>query len=95
MSEDFEAFLSSNPTEPPSGPVIDADMSGPPMLRMIVMQMAFGAITNMGGAPKWIKTLVIIIICAGFTYRDFDTFMTHRNPNLYESIGTYRGANTT
>lgn len=73
---DFDAFLSSNPTIPPSGTVLpNTDMSGPPMMRMIVMQMAFGAISGMGGAPRWFKCLVIVCICAGFAYHDFDNFI--------------------
>ena len=95
QQKEIEDYLSGTSVRPPHGSVFDeVDIkSGPPMLRMIMLQMAFAFVTSFKGATPRIKACGIGLVCAFFLYTDMNTFMDKRQPNLYELVGFDRNSN--
>ena len=59
-------------------------------MRMILMQMAFGALAKAGRVTKRAKVIVIIFICACLVARDLANFFKERTTTIYEQIGVDR-----
>jgi hypothetical protein len=94
--QEMLAWLSGAATKPPTGFVFqDLDSSGgPPMLRMIIMQVIFGAIGSFNRLTVSFRCFVILLVCSGLMYKDYSNFVGSRTPNLYQAIGTNRAAST-
>ena len=60
------------------------------MMRMIIMQMIFGALNKAGKVTRSGKVLVIVLVCGAMIIRDLATFFKVSNPNIYGQIGLYR-----
>ena len=87
MAEDFadqEAAVSA--VLPPLGSVFAAvsGSDGPPMMRMIIMQTAFGALAKAGRVTKKAKIMVIVFVCSCLLVRDLANFFKQRGTNIYE-----------
>lgn len=80
--------------KPPGGSVYQeySQGGGPPMMRMIALQVAFGALGKLGEVRPMFKYLCIMMISFGFSAWDMRAFMNVRTPNVYERIGLHRQA---
>lgn len=94
QKKEVEDYLSGNNVKPPRGSVFDDfDLrGGPPMLRMIMLQMAFAFIAKIQGVSSKVRALLIGCVCAFFLFSDMNSFLEKRNPNLYQLIGAHRTA---
>ena len=95
--KEFQEFLSSTNVKPPTGSVFD-DFSlggGPPMVRMIVLQIAFQFFSKFKGAKNSTKVLLIGLVCFAFAARDLNIFVSYRGPNIYRVIGADRNSDPT
>ena len=66
---------------PPLGSVFEnvaGNQDGPPMMRIIIMQMAFGALSKASKVTKMKKVGVIIFISLGLMSRDLSNFFKSR-----------------
>lgn len=92
QKKEMEDYLSGNSVKPPHGSVFDDyDLrGGPPMLRMIMLQMAFAFVSKLKQFAPRTRALMIGCVCAFFMFTDMQTFLDKRNPNLYNLIGADR-----
>ena len=88
--------MSGNSVRPPHGSVFD-DLqlkSGPPMLRMICLQMAFAFVSKLNGFSQKFKAILIGCVCAYFLFSDLNSFLDQRNPNLFTLLGVNRSSDS-
>lgn len=88
--------MSGSTVIPPNGSVFtNVEInSGPPMLRMIIMQVAFGFISKFQFLSSTKKAIMIGLVCCYFIYTDMNTFLMQRNQNVYELIGATRNSDS-
>ena len=60
------------------------------MMRLIIMQMAFGALSKATKVTRMRKVAVIVFISLGLMSRDLSNFFKSRETNIYEQIGLTR-----
>lgn len=92
MQAEWEA--AANAVLPPLGSVFESvsGSDGPPMMRLIIMQMVFGALSKAGKLKKMIKVMIIVFISSALMMRDLSNFFKSRGTNIYEQIGLTRQA---
>lgn len=78
-------WMAGTATRPPSGFVFEeADAGGgPPMVRMIMLQMIFGSLGSNTKVKTSLKCFIIVVVCTVLMYKDYYYFMTSRNLNIY------------
>ena len=62
------------------------------MVRMIMLQMIFGSLGSNTKVKTSLKCFIIVVVCTVLMYKDYYYFMTSRNLNIYQVIGTHRAA---
>jgi hypothetical protein len=74
QKKEIEDFMSGTSVKPPRGSVLDDfDLkSGPPMLRMIMLQIAFAFVSKLTMFKPRTKALMIGMVCAFFLYTDMN-----------------------
>ena len=79
---------------PPGGSIFDnlEGKDGPPMMRMLVIQGLFEALSKQGWASLKVKMVLIIVVSFSFIAGDFRQFMKQRGDNIYTQIGLTRAA---
>ena len=90
--KEFAEFMSGSSVKPPTGSVFD-DLQlggGPPMVRMIILQIAFQFLSKIKFLRNVHKALLIGLVCCVFLARDLNAFVSNRNPNIYNVIGAHR-----
>jgi hypothetical protein len=94
QKREIDDYISGTSVRPPHGSVFDdLDLkSGPPMLRMIILQIAFAFVSKLTMFKPRTKALMIGMVCAFFLYTDMTAFMEKRNPNLYNLVGFERNS---
>ena len=87
--------MSGSKTQPPGGSVFSSvtGRDGPPMMRMIIIQVIFASLSKMGRLHKGMKIAAIVLVCVGLTLFDANNFFKKRQPNIYEKLGVKRTAN--
>lgn len=92
----MEDYLSGNTVKPPHGSVFDniSSAAGPPMIRMIMLQIAFSFIAGLKIFSPRSKAILIACFCAFLAYNDLNSFFENRNPNLYNILGIDRLSST-
>ena len=91
----IKEIMEGTHTLPPNGSVMGAYLEadkGPPMMRMIVMQIVFAIAGKARIASLKAKIMIILMIISFFIVKDLNTFLTLRQPNIYEQIGLKRNA---
>ena len=94
QQKELEDYWSGNSVRPPHGSVFDGmDLKGgPPMMRLIILQMAFAFISSIKEVRPKFKAAMIGLVCAFFFYTDMKSFMDQRHPNLYNIVGFDRNS---
>ncbi len=92
QKREMEDYLSGNTVKPPHGSVFDniSSAAGPPMIRMIMLQIAFSFIAGLKMFTPRTKAFLIGCFCAFLAYNDMTTFINNRHPNLYNILGIDR-----
>ena len=62
------------------------------MVRMILLQVAFGFLSNFKSLKNVHKALLIGLVCCGLLSWDLNAFVSKRNPNIYNVIGAHRAS---
>ena len=90
--KEFAEFISGNSVKPPTGSIFDdiQQSGGPPMVRMLLIQVAFQFLTKIKWLKNIHKALLIGLVCCGFLARDLNVFVSNRGPNIYRVIGAHR-----
>jgi hypothetical protein len=82
----IKEIMEGRHTLPPNGSVMGAYLEadkGPPMMRMIVMQVVFAIAGKARIASMKAKIMIILMIISFFIVKDLNTFLTLRQPNIY------------
>lgn len=92
QKRELDDYLSGNTVKPPHGSVFDdiSGSAGPPMVRMIMLQIAFSFIAGLKMFTPKTKAILIGCFCAFLAYYDMSTFIQNRNHNLYNILGIDR-----
>lgn len=88
--------MSGSTVKPPTGSVFDDLVvgGGPPMARMIILQIAFQFLSKFKQLTNARKAFCIGLVCLGFIYSDMNSFIINRNPNVYNVLGAKRNSDT-